>query len=554
MGEEDAVRITPSLQNSIPMTGYLALVLHAHLPFVRHPEHEEFLEEDWFFEALTESYIPLLAMMERLVEDEVPFRLTMTVTPTLAAMLQDELLRERYVRYLDRSIALAEREVARNGEDDQRRTLAEFYFNHFRTSRDRFFAWNGDLLAVFRTLQDNGCLEIAASAATHGLLPLLQSSPEAVRAQVMLGCDSYRAAFQRDPAGFWLPECAFYPGLENIVREAGLRWFIIDAHGLMLGEPRPRRAIYAPCYTPAGPAAFARDRDSSRQVWSATEGYPGDPAYREFYRDIGFELPTEYLWPAGSFPVRKFTGIKYHRITGRHGDKELYDPAAATRAAEAHATHFLEARREQLDEMRALDFDPIVVAPFDAELFGHWWFEGPQFLESLIRQAAHGHQDLRLTSGQHYGRQSFQLTTPTEFLREHPTQQTVSPAASTWGDNGHLGVWLDKTNSWIYPHLEHAALRMTNLARTYKESRDPQTDRVLKQLARELLLAQASDWPFLIRTGTAKHYATKRVTGHLLRFNRLYDGFVAGKIDEPFLANCEWRDNLFPEIDWRRYI
>jgi 1,4-alpha-glucan branching enzyme len=535
-------------------TGHLALLLHAHLPFVRHPEHNDFLEEDWFFEALTESYIPLLAMMERLVGDDVAFRLTMTVTPTLAAMLEDELLRDRYVRHLDRSIALAEREVDRNNGDDQRRSLAEFYLDRFRTVRDRYSGWNGDLLSVFQRLRDDGCLELAASAATHALLPLFQSSPEALRVQVMEGCDSFRAAFQAEPVGFWLPECAFFPGLENVLRDAGLRWFVIDAHGLILGEPRPRRAIYAPCYTPAGPAAFARDRDSSRQVWSATEGYPGDPAYREFYRDIGFELPLEYLWPANSSPIRRFTGIKYHRITGRGDEKELYDPAVAARAAEAHATHFLEARRQQLDEIRALDFDPIVVAPFDAELFGHWWFEGPQFLESLIRQAARGHQDLRLTSGERYGRQDLQVTTPTAFLEEHPTQQTVSPAASTWGDNGHLGVWLDKTNSWIYPHLDQAALRMTKIARLHKESSDTQADRVLKQLARELLLAQASDWPFLIRTGTAKHYAMKRVTNHLLRFNRLYDGFVGGTIDEAFLANCEWRDNLFPNVDWRRYI
>lgn len=535
-------------------TGYLALLLHAHLPFVRHPEHEEFLEEDWFFEALTESYIPLLAMMERLAGDGAPFQLTMTVTPTLAAMLQDDLLRERYVRHLDRSIALAEREVERNREDEQRRNLAEFYLDHFRTCRQRFLDWHGDLLAVFRRLRDNGCLELAASAATHALLPLLQSSPEAVRAQIAIGCDSYRTAFHADPAGFWLPECAFYPGLENILRDANVRWFIIDAHGLMLGEPRPRRAIFAPCFTPAGPAAFARDRDSSRQVWSASEGYPGDPAYREFYRDIGFELPPEYLWPGGVSPIRKFTGIKYHRITGRDVEKELYDPQVAAQVAETHARHFLEARRAQLEEMRSLDFDPIVVAPFDAELFGHWWFEGPKFLGSLIRQAAHGHQDLRLTSGDHYGHQDFLLTTPAEFLREHPTQQKISPAASTWGENGHLGVWLDRTNSWIYPHLDRAAVRMSTLARACRDRSDPQTDRVLKQLARELALAQASDWAFLIRTGTAKHYATKRVTSHLLRFNRLYDEFTAGRIDEAFLANCEWRDNLFPDIDWRTYL
>jgi 1,4-alpha-glucan branching enzyme len=535
-------------------TGYLALVLHAHLPFVRHPEHEEFLEEDWFFEAITESYIPLLAMMERLVHDDVPFNLTMTVTPTLCAMLQDQLLRERYVRHLDRSVALAEREMDRNRDDGRGRALAEFYHRHFGESRDRFLEWNGDLLNVFRQLRDDGCLELMASAATHGLLPLLQQSIEAVRAQVFIGCDAYRAAFRADPAGFWLPECAYCPGLENIVREANLRWFILDAHGLMFGQPRPRRAIYAPCYTPAGPAAFARDRDSSRQVWSAEEGYPGDPAYREFYRDIGFELPMEYLWPGSNGALRKFTGIKYHRITARHGEKELYDPAAATRVAEAHAAHFLEVRRQQLTELRALDFDPIVVAPFDAELFGHWWFEGPQFLEAFIRKAAHGQQNLRLTSREEYGHESFQLTTPTEFLARHPTQQTVAPAASSWGENGHLGVWLDKTNSWIYPHLHAAAGRMTKIARANLSNDNPLADRVLKQLARELLLAQSSDWAFLIKTGTAKHYATKRVTDHLLRFNRLHDEFTGATVDEGFLANCEWRDNIFPEIDWRHYV
>ncbi len=442
-------------------TGSLALILHAHLPFVRHPEHDEFLEEDWLFEAITESYIPLLAMMERLAGEEVPFKLTMTLTPTLGSMLQDQLLRERYLRYLDRTIALAEREIDRNREHEHLRALAQFYHDRLRQSRDFFFHWQGDLLEPMRKLRGQGCLELITSAATHALLPLLQQSPEAVRAQVQIGCDYYREIFQADPSGFWLPECAYYPGLENILQEANVRWFIIDAHGLMFGEPRPRRAIYAPCYTPAGPTAFARDRDSSRQVWSATEGYPGDPAYREFYRDIGFELPTEYLWPDALSTQRKFTGLKYHRITHREAGKELYDPNAATRVAQDHASHFLEDRRQQLNDLRKLDFDPIIVAPFDAELFGHWWFEGPLFLESLIRQAARGEQDLRLTSRDQYGHEHFQLTTPTAFLSNHPTQQTVSPAASSWGDQGHLAVWLDKSNSWIQPHLHTAAERMT---------------------------------------------------------------------------------------------
>jgi len=534
-------------------SGSLALVLHAHLPFVRHPEHEEFLEEEWLFEAITETCLPRIAMMRRLVRDGVPFQLTMTVTPTLCAMLQDQLLQERYLRYLDRSIDLATREMERNRDHESLRRLSEFYHTRLSEGRSQFLESGGNLLGEFRKLRDAGCLEIMATAATHGLLPLLQPSPPAVRSQVLAGCDVYRATFGADPVGFWLPECAYAPGLDSVLQEGNLRWFIVDAHGLIFGEPRPQRGIYAPCYTPAGPAAFARDRDSSRQVWSATEGYPGHPDYREFYRDIGFDLPLEYLETANG-GVRKFTGLKYHRVTGRDCEKELYDPSAAESVADAHAAHFLEVRRQQMNELRALDFDPIVVAPFDAELFGHWWFEGPRFLESFIRQAAHEHQDLRLTSRGAYGQPDFQLTTPTAFLASHPTQQTLMPAASSWGENGYLGVWLDESNAWIYPHLHSAAHRMTQIAQTHAANDDAMTDRVLKQLARELLLAQSSDWAFLMKTGTAKHYATKRVTEHLLRFNRLHDDFARSEVDEGFLSNCEWRDNLFPDVNWRYYL
>jgi 1,4-alpha-glucan branching enzyme len=346
--------------------------------------------------------------------------------------------------------------------------------------------------------------------------------------------------------------------LEAIFQEANIRWFVLDAHGLLFGKPRPRRSIYAPCYTPAGPAAFARDPDTSRQVWSAHQGYPGDPAYREFYRDIGFDLPMEHLGPIAR-GSRKFSGVKYHRITGGGGEKQLYDRAAAENAAAKHASHFLEQRRQQARKISELGFDPIVVAPFDAELFGHWWFEGPRFLEEFIRQAAN--------------QREFSLTTPSDYLAAHPTQQIIKPAASTWGENGHLAVWLDPSNAWIYPHLHAVAQKMIELAQhassVVGQPRKPSgfpcqgsarqapalqfTDRILKQLARELLLAQASDWAFLMKTGTAREYATKRTIDHLARFNRLYDQFVTNDVDDEFLRECEWRDNLFPNVNWRYY-
>lgn len=522
----------------MPSRGHLALILHAHLPFVRHPEHAQFLEEDWLCEAITETYIPLLVMTERLLADGVPFRLTISLSPPLCAMLGDELLRARYAVYLDRAIALAEREIERPRAEAQLRSLAVFYRAQWRECQRRFNElWQRDLLAVFRQFQEAGALEIATSAATHAFLPLLAHAPESARAQVLIARDQHREIFGRDPVGFWLPECGYAEGVDALLQEANLRWFVVDTHGLLAGTPRPRFGNYAPCYTRAGPAAFARDRETSRQVWSAHEGYPGDPAYRDFYRDAGFDRPLDYL----GFETPQFTGLKYHRITGATGAKQLYDPRAATVVAERHATDFLASRNAELTRLLEIGFDPIIIAPFDAELFGHWWFEGPLFLEAVIRQAAANAES------------ALALTTPSDFLANHPTQQVIAPAASSWGENGHSQVWLDQANAWIYPHLQAGARRMTALARTHEHTADAQIERVLRQLARELLLAQSSDWPFLIKGGQAADYARQRVRDHLLRFHRLHDDFVAGRTDEAFLAGCEWRDNIFPHVEWRYF-
>lgn len=525
------------------MSGSLALILHAHLPFVRHPEHDDFFEEDWLFEAITESYLPLLYMMQRLERDRVPFRLTMSVTPTLCAMWQDDLLRARYLRYLERAIDLARRELQRHHGNEPLQKLAQFYFDRLTECRRCYVEeWNCDLVAVLRDLQKTGSLELIASAATHGLLPLLYDSPEAARAQIRVGCEAFRAAFGSEPAGFWLPECAYAPGIEQILADENIRWFVLDTHGLLFGDPPPRNAIYSPCYTAAGPAVFAREGDSSREVWSAEEGYPGDPFYREFYRDIGFEFPLDYLRPHdGPDAPRRFTGLKYHRVTDRDGDKELYVREQAEETADRHATDFLEKRVRQFRELRAHVAHPLIVVPFDAELFGHWWFEGPRFLDRLIRKAA-------------FDQGEFMLATPSEFLRDHPEQQVIVPTASSWGDKGYFEVWLNEKNAWIYPPLHEAARRMTRLARAHAEDHAMETDRVLKQLMRELLLAQASDWAFLMRTGTAREYATKRTRDHLERFTRLHEMFEGGKVDENFLSECEWRDNLFPNVNWRHYV
>jgi 1,4-alpha-glucan branching enzyme len=523
--------------------GYLALILHAHLPYVRHPEYPEFLEEDWLFEAIAETYVPLLQRLEQLVLDGVSFKIAFTLSPTLCAMLRDPLLQDRAERYYNRAVELCRREIERNRDHPELESLARFYHDRFSSGRSYYVERCGkNLIGRFAAFQELGVVEIITCAASHGFLPLMEQFPEAVRAQIFIARDYHRECFGRDPSGIWLPECAYVSGIEATLQEANLRWFIIDAHGLMFGTPRPVCAIYSPVFTPSGVATFARDRDSSRQVWSSEEGYPGDPAYRDFYRDIGFDLPMEALrdfMPEGG--VRKFTGIKYHRITGRSGGKELYHRGWALGAADHHAWHFMNSRQEQIRNLQAnLPIDPIVVSPFDAELFGHWWFEGPEFLDWVIRKSVYDQSD-------------FELTTPSAYLSGHSTLQMLLPSASSWGHKGYWEVWLDESNSWIYPHLHVAARRMSELARLHLATDQPLVERTLAQMARELLLAQSSDWAFLMKTGTAREYATKRTKDHILRFTRLYDQLRCMDVDESFLKHCEWRDNLFPQLEWRYY-
>jgi 1,4-alpha-glucan branching enzyme len=523
------------------MQGSLCLVLHAHLPFVRHPEHDRFLEEKWLFEAVTETYLPLLELFDRWMAADVPARLTLTLSPTLCSMLLDPLLQSRCARYLDDAIELADRETYRTLWEKPLHAIALFYAERLRALRRVYDGCQGDLVRAFRRHMDRGCLEIIASAATHAVLPLLSPNPPSVRAQLLVARDHYRSCFGRDPRGFWLPECAYVEGLEKVLAEAGIRWFILESHGLLHARPRPRHGVFAPIITPAGVAAFGRDLDSARQVWSRQEGYPGDPRYRDFYRDAGFDLDYEYLRPWMVAPGhRSFTGMKYHRITGGSGPKEPYVRAAALEAVHAHARHFFEARLAQFRRLESvLDCPPVVVCPYDAELFGHWWFEGPEFLDALVRMAC-------------AGQKAFALSTPEEYLRRYPSAQLAIPAASSWGERGHLGVWLNEKNEWIYPQLDRAQRRMTSLARRFRRP-SPLETRALRQTARELLLAQASDWPFILSAGTSPDYARRRIEAHLSAVSGLDDQLVRSRVDADDLARLEAQNNLFPGIDFRHW-
>jgi 1,4-alpha-glucan branching enzyme len=524
--------------------GYLALVLHAHLPFVRHPEYDDFLEEDWLYEAITETYIPLLEVFEGLERDGVDWRLTMSITPTLAAMLADPLLQYRYLRHVDNLIALARKEMERTRWMPEFQPLARMYHERFTLCRDVFVKkYHNNLLNGFRRFFETGKLELITCGATHGFLPLLKVNEKACRAQIEVGAREFERHFGKRPQGIWLAECGYSKGVDRLLREAGIRYFFVDTHGVLFAEPRPRFGVYAPILCPdSRVAALARDTESSKQVWSAIEGYPGDYCYRDFYRDVGFDLDYEYIKPhLHQTGIRSLLGIKYFRITGRTNNKMPYDPKAALERAAEHAGNFLFNREKQVEWLfGSMDGRPaLIVAPYDAELFGHWWFEGPDWINFLMRKM-------------HYDQQTVKAITIPEYLDRHPHLQMSQPTLSSWGFKGYCEVWLENSNDWIYQHLHEGADRMVELAGDNPDPL-PLARRALNQAARELLLAQSSDWAFILKTGTMVEYAQERTRVHVNNFNHLYEQLKASQIDEAWLAEIERRHNLFPDIDYRVY-
>ncbi len=519
------------------MKGFLTFVLQAHLPFIRHPESDSHLEENWFFEAVIESYAPLLDVFERLTAEGVPVKIGLSISSTVGAMLEDELLGRRLARYAAARLELAERRL--RDPDPRIAATSALYADRLKLALK---ALERGLLSGFRALEEAGAVELLTSTATHGLLPLLLSR-ESLRAQAEVARREHARRFGRAPRGLWLAECAIDGRVPSILKEAGFAYTFVDQHALLNGRPRPRLGTHVPARTSEGCSLFARDLDTARQIWSPTAGFPCDPVYREFYRDLGFdgdlELVRPCLEPDG---VRRSIGLKYHRVTGKPdlGEKELYEPEAARRKTEAHAAAFLRDRSVQIEHLsKGLSAVPVVAALYDAELFGHWWLEGPWFLESFLRQV-------------HAQRPDFALATPTEALAASAHPQPVEPDPSSWGDKGYFETWLNGNNDWIYPHVHAVERRMALLAGRYRgRAIEPLMERALAQCAREALLLQASDWPFLMSTGPHAAYAKARVEAHAADFTALADQAEAGTIDEGKLAALEARNNLFPGLDFR---
>lgn len=507
------------------------LALHGHLPWVHMPEHPEFLEEDWLFEAVSGTYLPLLSLLQRLADDGIATPCVVGLTPPLLEMLRAPALQKKIGEHLNARLKLASLETRRLKGRDPESAAARHYLERAEECRDIWRSAGGDLPALFAQHVRAGRIAAMASAATHAVLPLVATSA-ARRRQVALGCRLFEEVFGTAPEGFWLPECAYEPGIDRLLADHGIRWTILETHAIKDAWPAVPDDHRRPLELPAGVVAFARDPEASRQVWATEVGYPGDPEYRELYRDLGYDGPWAYVRRfLKRDGVRRNLGFKYHRVTGTvplH-EKAAWNVAHARARTVEHARHFLVRRGE---DAAGID-GAVLTAPFDMELYGHWWYEGPWFLEELFRQSAAG-----------VGGSAFAL--PQDILATARPFAVADPPLCTWGEDGYLKVWLNDANAWVLRHQQELEVQV---ARALDNAHAETPAELKSQLVRELILLQSSDWAFIITKGTSDHYARQRVCTHVARILGLIEGMATPGLEQSaWFLELAREDSLFPGL------
>jgi 1,4-alpha-glucan branching enzyme len=549
-----------------------SLVLHTHLPMVvnhgRWPHGT-----DWLNEATFECYLPLLDVAHRLVAEGLSPRWTINLSPVLTEQLASPEFQKELSFYYEnvRRACVESREHFKGAGQEPIVALTYFWEEFYERMWELHRRIGGDIPGTFAELQRGGHLEIITCAATHGYLPLL-SRDESIHLQLRTAVETHKRHFGQAPRGIWLPECAYRPryewtaptgpergrdrrlraGVEEMLAAHGLEYFVADSHLVAAGEPvflyrdyvavrtdlggaaaslpvGERRSPYAPYRVASrggsGEAvAFIRDPRTTLQVWSRDHGYPGEFSYLEFHKK--------------HFPG----GLRFWRITDAAGDfgtKQVYDPKLAVEKVGLQASHFVGLVRETIEESSG-GGPGLVCSPYDAELFGHWWFEGPLWLEHVAREMA---------------RNGVRAMTLGQALQTVPPQGPLQLPEGSWGEGGDHRVWLNHDTEWTWDRVYSAEREWID---HLKQGDGGQSDlkRVLSQASREILLLQASDWQFLITTGAARDYAERRVAEHYAEFKRLSEMAHTLRQGRPLsieaadtLRRLEREDFVFPDLD-----
>ncbi len=499
------------------MNGCFSLVLHTHLPYVRKNGVWP-VGEDWLFQAMSETYLPLLGTLAQLEDEGLSSCAGITLTPVLCEQLADPYIKDRFVAYLKTMAEHTSGDIQDfvYFEDEERRSLAEAYLDDFRRKLLAFVTIDGDLLGALASFEESGLIETIASCATHAFLPGLED-PRSVRNQVVLGLESHRRHLGRNPSGFWIPECAYLEGIEELLEAEGVSYVLVDPTAFGgLPSTSPHLA------GDSSVAALARSERAHRNAWDEEVGYPTDGRYLESNR--------YYL----------SSGLHYWKVTGPGiplEDKQVYEPSPAKERALDHAGHFIAEVRGELEASGTPDGGglPVVVASYDTEFFGHGWKEGIYWLEVTLRSLAQC-SDLA-------------LVTPSTYLEENPPGSRVSLLQTTWGTGKDDSTWINPDTAWMWRELAQVQRELFDLAA--RPGGGESVRRALAQAEREVLLLESSDWPYMVAKDRAKEYAIERFRAHLERF-----GLIAGALErgepeaaEPELCEIEEMDNIFQQLD-----
>jgi 1,4-alpha-glucan branching enzyme len=515
----------------------LSIVLEAHLPFVS----EDSPSEECFFETVSETFLPLLEVFDRLEEDHVPFKLGLVLSPVLCDMLQNNELLLRYIDYTDRQLDFGLQEIKRNKDNPVLESLSRLYYDRIIDRRASFQNRHGNnIIHALDFYQHKGRIELLATAATHAFLPLYAAYPEAVRAQIETAISAYRECFGFQPQGFWLPEMGWSAALDNLIHAYGFGYTIVDARGAFSASPLPSRGCFYPFRSPGRSIVFARDffsRNIDREL--CLQG-----ACRDNSRDAGYELPEALVEAFMKDGGRRQTGFKYYGLldeeTGAPGPV-FYDPQKAAAKAAEQAKAFLDVTTLRLSKAGMLmNETPVCLSAWNALSFGRHWYEGPFFLESLFREVHSGN--------------CLRVLTPTEYLLsiDRTSLETSMPGFSSWGAEGHAETWLDATNDGLYRHEVCALERMIDLAERFPNDHGLK-ERALNQAARELLLAQDSEWPRMMRMQESADYARGEAETALRNFTTIYEALGASYISTEWLTDLEKHHNFFRHINYRMF-
>lgn len=564
--------------------GYVTFTLHSHLPYVvNHGTWPHGME--WLHEAAAETYLPLLRIFGELEQQDLALKANVNLSPILLEQLAHPVFKEEFPQYLLRKIAAARKDAEDFGRqgDTQALRVANYWEWFYEQALHHYDQLGGDIIKGFRRFYDSGAIEIITCGATHGYFPLL-GTDSSIRAQVKTGVETHKRYFGRRPRGIWLPECGYRPagewrfpvpvdghsslfqqsafyreGVEQILAENEIEFFYVDTHlvdtstqftpyellaggvpvAMEIPPDHPEKNFYRAYYadTPdrrtTQVSFFTRDPRTGIQVWSGAHGYPGDANYLEFHKK---------RWPGGH---------RYWRITGPKadlGDKQPYFPAVSQQRTREHAAHFAHITTEALKNYgKNGPAMPVLCAPFDSELFGHWWFEGPEWLKNVVLEYARPESQVKLISS-------------AEYLDRYSPAGFVALPEGSWGANSNNSVWFNEDTAWTWKHIYPAELAVQQMANSGLWRGNQTATRLARQVCRELLLLESSDWQFLITTKHARDYAEKRFNTHLEQLRTLLDiwrRYEATRRISPELQHelrkIEDRDCIFPDIDPERW-